>query len=214
MITEISFTTRYVNAQGLDQLLCIRGDDVQEVLTTAAEAISHLGIERVHIAAEQPKDSGPECPVHHKAAHGRFGLYCPTRQPDGQWCTWEAQEERRQARLARQGGLGASAPGPPPFSAHRLSTGSLRTRNATTTPTTTPPEHHTTAHPAPQPTRYMFSRGTFAHPTRCRMFSGSHTSRRHEEHYRTPCQAGQGPRASQGHSGRPSREAPSARHTA
>jgi len=92
MITEISFTTRYVNAQGLDQLLCIRGDDVQEVLTTAADAISHLGIERVHVAAEQPKGTGPECPVHHKAAHGRFGLYCPTRQPDGQWCTWKPKK--------------------------------------------------------------------------------------------------------------------------
>jgi hypothetical protein len=44
-----------------------------------------------------PAEQGPtsdmaeeRCPEHGKAAQGKKGLYCPTRLPDGSWCSWTA----------------------------------------------------------------------------------------------------------------------------
>lgn len=34
------------------------------------------------------------CPQHGKALMGKYGLYCPTRLPDGGWCNWRPKKEK------------------------------------------------------------------------------------------------------------------------
>ena len=98
-ITEISFTTKYINKQGLDQLLCIRGDSFEEVLSEMAQAVRRLYScenttpQTLQDHASQPTTSDPQalptCPIHGNARVGQYGVYCPSKNPDGSWCKWK-----------------------------------------------------------------------------------------------------------------------------
>lgn len=49
-------------------------------------------------ARQVDTDTGEQCPTHHDARRGNWGLYCPRRMPDGSWCQWQPESARRGQR--------------------------------------------------------------------------------------------------------------------
>ena len=101
---RFSITTK-ADIGGFDSLLTIRDDDsLIGLLRLHDEAIAALknggalpGRRWENNKASGTKNAGrsdhngvPECPVHHLSRLGKRGYFCPAREENGEYCTWEA----------------------------------------------------------------------------------------------------------------------------
>ena len=101
---RFSITTKF-DIGGFDSLLTIRDDDsLIALLKLNEEAIKGLQgqgaipgrrwennkASGTKNASRSDNHGAPECPVHHLSRLGKRGYFCPAREENGEYCTWEA----------------------------------------------------------------------------------------------------------------------------
>ena len=84
---------RFRIGQETDVSLTVQADEPEELIAKATLARAKVqDLAPTNGNGDQVDHAKPECPVHHRAKPGRFGLFCPAKVGEA-YCDWTYKEE-------------------------------------------------------------------------------------------------------------------------
>ena len=95
--SRYSFYVDFPLGNGRTATISAHGDVLQEIITAARDLFKQVnGMAAIEPSQpETPEDRTPpieECPEHHRAVKGRWGLYCTAKVDEG-YCKWRPESQ-------------------------------------------------------------------------------------------------------------------------